>query len=267
MIAELLAALVLVQSPACAPPDGADSLWEDAATRFVFVGETHGTSEAPAAFAELVCARSAIGPVVVALEMPADMQPDLDRWFASEGGPEARDVLLTHDYWGLDHADGRSSTAMLAMLQRLHGLQAAGRDLTVRAFQPSDGRTDGFDQSYYELKMARLLIDAAMVRPEAKVLVLSGSLHAMKRPSPRHGFLFAAGHLNPSHVRSLITADQGGSVWACFGPTRADCGAREIGAAFDPALRGVILEPQQEGLWDGLLALGPTTAAPPAAQE
>lgn len=193
MIAELLAALALAQAPGCAPPDGADRLWEDSSTRFVFIGETHGTSEAPAAFAELVCARSAAGPVVVALEMPADMQPDLDRWLASDGGPEARDTLLAHNYWGLDHADGRSSTAMLAMLQRLHGLQAAGRDLTVRAFQPSDGRPDGFDQSYYELKMARLLIDAAMLRPDARVLVLGGSLHAMKGPSPRHGFLFAAG--------------------------------------------------------------------------
>jgi len=267
MIAELLAALALGQTLACAPPDGAGRLWEDPATRFVFVGETHGTAEAPAAFAELVCARSATGPVVVALEMPAGMQPDLDAWFASDGGSKARNILLAHDYWGLGHADGRSSTAMLAMLQRLHVLRASGRDLTVRAYQPSDGRTDGFDQSYYELKMARLLIDAAMLRPEARVLVLGGSLHAMKGASPRHGFLFAAGHLNPSHVVSLTTADQGGSAWACFGPTRADCGERETGAAFDLDLRGVILEPQQDGVWDGLLALGPTTASPPAAQE
>jgi hypothetical protein len=267
MIAELLAAVVLGQASACAPPEGVDLLWQDAATRFVFVGETHGTSEAPAAFAELVCARSAVGPVIVALEMPAGMQPDLDIWFASDGGAEARDILLAHDYWNLNHADGRSSLAMLALLQRLHDLRTSGRDLTVRAYQPGDRRPPGFDQSYYELDMARLLIDAAALRPEATVLALGGSLHAMKTPSPRHGFLFAAGHINPAHVRSLIVAAQGGSTWACFGPTRADCGVRETGAAFDPALRGVILESQQDGAWDGLLALGPVTASPPAGRE
>ena len=267
MIAELLVAAVLSQAASCAPPEGADLLWRDAATRFVFVGETHGTSEAPAAFAELVCARSAARPVIVALEMPVGMQPDLDAWFASDGGSGAREILLAHDYWGLGHADGRSSMAILELLQRLHGLRASGRDLTVRAYQPGERRPAGFDQSYYELDMARLLIDAAALRPEATVLALGGSLHAMKTASPRHGFLFAAGHLNPAHVRSLVVAGQGGSVWACFGPTRADCGARETGAAFDPALRGVIVESQQGGAWDGLLALGPVTASPPAGRE
>lgn len=139
--------------------------------------------------------------------------------------------------------------------------------MTVRAYQPNDRRPAGFDQSYYELDMARLLVDGAAARPDAEVLVLGGSLHAMKTHSPRHGFLFAAGHLNPAHVRSLIVADQGGSAWACFGPTRADCGERELGVAFDPARRGVILESQQGGAWDGLLALGPTTASPPGKQD
>ncbi len=266
MIASLLAAVALAQTPACAPIADADLLWEDPEVRFVFVGETHGAAEPPVAFAEMVCARSAAGPVVVALEMPAAMQADLDRWFASDGGPEAREILLAHDYWDLSHADGRSSAAMMGMLERLHALRAAGRDLTIRAYQPSDRRPADFDQSYYEVDMARLLIDAAAARPEASVLALGGSLHAMKTFSPRHGFLFAAGHLNPAHVRSLVVAHQGGSVWACFGPTRADCGVRELSVGFDPARRGVILEIQQDGAWDGLLALGPTTASPPAAR-
>lgn len=267
MIVEFLAAFALSQAPACAPPDGADLLWDAAATRFMFLGETHGTAEAPAAFAELVCARSASGPVVVALEFPAAMQPDLDRWFASDGGSGARDALLTHDYWNVDRADGRSSAAILAMLVRLRDLKASGRDLTIRAYQPSDRRPVGFDQSYYELDMARLLIDAAALRPDAIVIALGGSLHAMKTPSDRHGFMFAAGHLNPGHIRSLIVANQGGSVWACFGPNRADCGERQMGVGFDPIRRGVILEAQDQGAWDGLLALGPSTASPPAAQE
>lgn len=265
MIIEMLAA-AWVQATACAPPPNADQLWADEAIRFVFVGEIHGTAEAPAAFAELVCSRSAVKPVVVALEMPDAMQPDLDAWFASDGGRKARATLLAHDYWGVGHADGRSSAAFLGLLERLHALKAAGRDITVRGYQPSERRPGGFDQSYYEIDMARLLVDAAASRPDASVLVLGGRAHAAKTPSPRHGFLFAAGHLNPRHVRSVRVAQQGGSAWGCFGETRADCGAGEFEAA-ETSAPGVVLERVGDGAFDGLIALGPWTPSPPALAE
>jgi hypothetical protein len=258
MIPALLAALALVQAPVlattCAPPPDAALLWANPATRFGFIGETHGTAETPAAFAEMVCEASAGRPVVVALEMPDAMQADLDLWMASDGGEAARARFLAHDYWGVSHADGRSSQAMFAMLERVRALKAAGRDLILRAYQPSSRRPDGFDQSYYEIQMAGLLLQAAYVRPDALVLALGGSLHARKTLSERHGFRFAAGHLKAADIVSLRTASQGGRTWACFG--EAPCGDSDLGQG--------VFEPQEDGAYDGLLALGPTTASPPA---
>lgn len=263
MIPALLAALALAQQPVCSPPPHAELLWANPETRFGFIGETHGTNETPAAFAEIVCEASATRPVVVALEMPEAMQPDLDVWMASDGGAAARNTLLNHDYWIVDHADGRSSHAMFAMLERLRALKSAGRDLTLRAWQPNIVRPPGFDQSYWEIGMADRLVQAAYSRPNAYVLVLGGSNHARKTISERYGFLFAAGHLKTTNVVSIRVALQGGRTWACFGD--APCGDSDLGPAeFDSARRGVVLEPQEEGAFDGLLALGPSTASAPA---
>ena len=263
MIPALMAALALMQQPVCLPPPHAELLWANPETRFGFVGETHGTNETPAAFAEMVCEASATRPVVVALELPEAMQPDLDIWMASDGGDAAQTTLLDHDYWSVDHADGRSSHAMFAMLERLRALKSAGRDLTLRAWQPNSARPRGFDQSYWEIGMAERLVQAAYSRPDAYVLVLGGSNHARKTIPERYGFRFAAGHLKAATIVSLRVALQGGRTWACFG--EAPCGDADLGQGnFDRERRGVILEPQEDGAYDGLLALGPTTASPPA---
>ncbi|CAN5429383.1 hypothetical protein BH09PSE1_BH09PSE1_20770 [soil metagenome] len=263
MIPALAAAFALFQTPVCAAPPDAALLWANPATRFVFVGETHGTTETPAAFAELVCEASATRPVVIAVEIPETLQAELDAWMASDGGASARDRLLGQAWWAVERADGRSSAAMLAMLERVRLLKAEGRDLTLRGYQPARQRPPGFDQSYYENNMAGLLIEAAYARPDALVLALGGSLHARKTFSERHGFFFAAGHLGVRNIRSVRTAYQGGRTWACFGESA--CGDSDMGRGdTDAALRGVVLGPVDDGAYDGLLAVGPTTASGPA---
>lgn len=156
---------------------------------------------------------------------------------------------------------------MRDMLFRLQALKAADRDITIRAFMPTERRPEGFDQSYYEIDMARALVDAAASRPEALVLALGGNLHNRKTLLDEDdAYLFAAGHLKPSVVVSLSVAQQGGQTWSCMGSPEGEttCGADDSVAVMDPQTRGVILEPQDGGGWDGLLALGPWTASPPA---
>lgn len=48
--------LALPAACACAPLPGAGQLWAKPSIRYIVVGETHGTAETPAAFADLVCA-------------------------------------------------------------------------------------------------------------------------------------------------------------------------------------------------------------------
>lgn len=71
MIAALLAAslqaAVLDAPIECRTVASAETLWRDD-VRYIFVGETHGTTEAPAAFADLVCAALEQGPVTVSIE-------------------------------------------------------------------------------------------------------------------------------------------------------------------------------------------------------
>ena len=64
---------------ACSPLPGAEQVWSRPMIRWVFVGELHGSNEAPAAFLDLVCDALARGRrVTVALERPTSEQPALD---------------------------------------------------------------------------------------------------------------------------------------------------------------------------------------------
>lgn len=261
MIALFAAGLMAAQTP-CAPPEGADALWTPEA-RYVLIGERHGTTEAPAAFARLVCDAAARGPVTVALEFPETLQPAFDAVLAAPDEASAIAVLRETPFWVTDpdRQDGRGSVAMLEMLQSIRRLKADGRDVTVRAFMSVQRRPAGFDQNYHELSMAAGLAQAARDRPEARVVGLVGSFHAAKARYADDDFLPAAAHLPPGEVVSLLLPQQGGQSWNC---TVDGCGPMDIAPVDDPSERGVILRPVDEGLFDGVLALGPVTASPPA---
>lgn len=259
MIALLIAALLTTQST-CAPPEGFDALVEGP-ERFIIVGELHGTAEAPAAFAEMVCAAADRGPVTVALELPVDMQRRLEAFLAA---PDAASALATLEgsRWATPRMnDGRNSQAMLAMMQSIRDLRAAGRDVAFHAFQPSAPRPPGLTQAWYELDMAHALAGAINERPSAKVLAIVGSIHARKARLdhlPALG-LPAAGHLPGAEVVSLRVAQQGGEAWNC----QQECTANPVPTHDDPQARGLIMEPTDDGAFDGILALGPSTASPP----
>jgi hypothetical protein len=260
MLAAIAAALVLGPSPACRPLPGSEVLWREE-TRFIFIGETHGTVEAPAAFADLVCLALDRGPVTAALEFPTAMQPTLDAFMDAETDEAARAALLAYAYGPFRFHDGRGSEAMMAMLIRLRALRREGRPLAVVATVPDSPRLRGFGQSYSELDRAAVWVEAARARPEARVLVFVGRVHAgkVRRVGSPIG-LPAAAHIRPEESLSLAIARQGGQAWLC----RDDCGVASITPADDAALRGVVLSPELDPAFDGLLALGPWTASPPA---
>ncbi len=260
MFALLAAALLAVAQPACTPIEGSDALWRED-LRLVAIGELHGTAEAPAAFADLVCLALQRGPVTVALEYPVQMQPTIDAFMAEPDEPAARRVLLGYEYGPFRHHDGRGSEAMMAMLQRLRTLHQAGGDLRLLATVPDSPRVAGFSQSHAELDRAHLWSTAARAAPERRMMVFVGSVHAEK--SRRIGSplgLPAAAHFRPEEVLSLFVAQQGGEAWNC----REDCGVHAVPVAEPADRRGVVLTPQADGTFDGYLALGPSTASPPA---
>lgn len=256
----LLAAGLLAAQPACAPPPGFEALL-DMPQRFIVVGESHGTTEAPAAFAEMVCAVSASGPVTVALELPSGMQPQLDSFLTAPDEASALAALEGTPFLDPRMNDGRTSRAMLEMLLAVRQLRTQGRDLVLHAFQPSSPRPRELNQAWYELDMAHALAMAAYTRPQSKVLVLVGNLHARKARLERFPDVGvpAAGHLPAAEVLTLNVAQQGGEEWNC----QPECGVHPSHGVYDLGARGVILSPSEDGAYDGVLALGPSTASPP----
>ncbi|MFN7387908.1 hypothetical protein [Brevundimonas sp.] len=258
----LFVAAALSTTP-CEPPEGHEVLWTPE-NRFVVVGEIHGTREAPAAFAELVCAAAEQGPVTVALELPVSMQPQLDAFLTAPDEPTAAALLQPTIFGDASWADGRTSIAMVDMMQSVRRLRVEGRDVTIRAFQPSNPRPAGFDQNYYELDMASELVEAAASRPESRILVLVGNIHASKTHFERIDLMPAAAHLPRKETVSLNVAQQGGQSWSC---QAEECRVYDSIARYDAEARGVIMGPVSEGAWDGVLAVGPVTASPPMAGE
>ena len=256
----LLAAAALAAQPACAPPQGTEALLA-MPQRYIVVGESHGTAETPAAFGQMVCAAAERGPVTVALELPTALQPNLDAFLAAPDENAALAALEGTHFMNPRMNDGRSSRAMLEMLLFVRDLRNGGRDVAFHAFQPSNSRPRELNQAWYELDMGHALAGAAYARPQAKVLVLVGNLHARKTGFERFPDVGvpAAGHLPAADVVTLDVAQQGGEAWNC----QQECGVHRSRGVYDAGARGVILEPSDGGAYDGVLALGPSTASPP----
>ena len=266
MIAMLAVAALLSVQAGCAAPAGTDALLERP-ERVLVVGDWHGTVEIPAAFLGIVCEAANQGPVTVALEMPETERTLFRNALAAPTEEAARETFLYGDFGNPRSTDGRNSVAMLDMMVGFWRLKAAGRDLAVHPFMSVDSVIRGRDQAWWELEMAYGMSRALADRPDARVVVFVGDLHARKKGYERFPDvgLPAAGHLHASDTFTLHTAVQGGESWSC----EATCGRRVNRGRHDaaPEVRGIILGPVQDGAYDGLLAVGPTTASPPAAQS
>lgn len=258
----LLAAALLTAQPACTPVSGSDALWRED-LRFVAVGEMHGTVEAPAAFADLVCLALEKGPVTVLLEYPVQMQPTFDAFMAEPDEATARAILLAYPNGPFRFHDGRGSEAMLAMFQRFRTLHQAGGDLKLLASVPDSPRIEGFTQSHAELDRAQLWSAAARAAPERRMMIFVGSVHAGKarRVGSSIG-LPAAAHFRPEEVLSLYVASDGGEAWNC----REECGPTPVSPLDLGDRRGVVIAPEADGAFDGYLAVGPATASPPVSR-
>lgn len=260
---ELLAtASLLAAQPACAAPVGTDALLARP-EKIIVLGEIHGTTETPAAFLAMVCEAAKQGPVTVGLEMPETDRPHLDFVMAAPDQASAIQYLRSGDFGDPRRNDGRHSQAMFDMIIGFWRLKAAGHDIVLHPFAAHMSVIQGRDQAWWELEMAHGMSRPLVARPDARLLILVGGLHARKTVFSRwpEVGLPAAGHLHPRDTLTLNVAQQGGGSWGC----QEECGPHTSIATYDAAARGVILGPVQDGAYDGVLALGPVTASPPAA--
>ena len=260
------------QDAACAPPPGTASLWERTDVRFLLIGELHGTRETPRVFGELVCsaATQATVHVLVGLEFPEAAQAAFEAYMESMGTAANRSEFLAQSGW-LDMArsqfpDGRTSEAMLAMVERLRTLRAGGLDISVTTFQrplsmPSESQTP------YEIGLADSLREAFDSGAYDLGIVLVGSLHARRTtvtPGGRPAFDPMAMHLPRESTLTLNAVTGDGEAWNC---QLSGCGAhKREGQALGAAL-GIVLGDSLSPGYDGVIAIGPITASLPALDD
>jgi hypothetical protein len=239
-------------------------LWSQPGLRFVVVGEMHGTTETPAIFADLVCAaRITQRPIVVGVELRD--QDAIDAFMGSDGSgnhESAIHELLSKREWRLP--DGRTSQAMLMLLEELRALKLQGIVSGVVAFSQAQ---PGAPDAEREERMASVLLSAAKRNPYALVIALTGNVHACKKTLAEIGsYPLMASFLPSAETVSLFVTDRGGEAWTCDG---SGCGPHSFGSA-GALNRGIALSQSASPLpgFDGVLSTGlKATASSPAIQR
>lgn len=227
----------------------------------IMLGELHGTEQAPRFVGDLACALAARGlPVTVALELPIESSGELGR-LVTDDRPNAGDwQALFGGVW----QDGRRSTAIAELVERLAAMRHSGANIDVASYAPDSAPAQERDEG-----MSRAL--AALAGKGRVLVVLSGNLHnrlragtaisAQYRPA---GFGLAK-LIAPDRIISLDIGYDAGTAWLCAGPKPTDCGVHHVGARHPSPWGSVILfdSLDAEG-YGGRFGVGAITAAVPA---
>ncbi len=223
--------------------------------RVVWLGEMHGTREGPRLFLGLVrlVSRHHASPPVVALEIPTTEQRALDRYLVT--GDDA--VLRASPFFKSEIKDGRSSVAMVQLLSQLRAEKLAAVLCfdSVAATTPQERDT----------AMAQNLKRFAKKYPDAKLLVLSGGIHAQRVDGTDWDPKYrpAAFELSP-WLDSIVTFDlafESGTIWALTDKGFAEHkvkGERWTGTA----PHYITLHPQRTHGYDGAIFTRKLTGSP-----
>jgi hypothetical protein len=237
--------------------------------RVLLIGEIHGTQQVPAVVADLARQIAAVErPLIVGLEIWRGEQQAIERYLDSAGTWEDRALLLASEFWTRDYQDGRSSGAMVDLLDRLRAL-ALKSDVSVVAFD--EDPVANLDGAARDKAMAERLSRALDAEPQALALVLAGNFHTRIQESapwdPEHRFM---GHrLIDYQPYSLEIMGVAGSAWTCTGAEVDSCKARDLPEnTMQPGLTlgDEISERGHHGVWwlPEVTASAPATTPPTA---
>jgi outer membrane protein assembly factor BamB len=239
--------------------------------RILLIGEIHGTAESPAFALAAACHAHEAGlSATVGLELPPSELETIGRFLDSDGGPEARAALLTGEPWQREYQDGRTSAGMVALLDGLRRLRAAGGEIEVALFDHP-----GFQSQERDRLMAATLLGVAQARSTDRLIVLTGNIHSRLTPGTRWdaeyrpmGHLLA-GMLGPkASILALDVARTGGSAWICTGAQPEECGERPLDGRAPVSAPAVELGAELgRGGHHGVYSMGTLTASPPAVGE
>lgn len=224
------------------------------AGRVIWFGEMHGTEESPRFASDAACQAAKQGPVQLGLEIWRDEQPRIDRYLKSRGDKAARDALLAGPFWA--QHDGRSSRAMVSLIDRMRVLRGQGAPISIVAY-------DVIDKPDRDLAMAEAVLAAR--DPKARFVGLSGNIHS--RRAKWHDLVPLVAHLVAKGV-TVATHDvsaSGGTLWGCVSTDDHEpvCGEHPMGND-DESGAPWSLGAARDDAHDGIYFVGATTAAAPA---
>lgn len=243
----------------------------------IFVSDMHGTSEPPAFLRALVCNLVQSGrAVVVALEYPSAEQHFIDE-FLQAGPPSPQRVLLGSPFWTRPTQDGRTSRAMLSLLEWVRQETANGTRVRVVAFDsvPATSNQPGSAASFDARDRAmaqRLRHELSNAAADEMPVIFTGNVHARKTkglqalnaPPGMENAQPLGYRLRDLGFLHMNIAYQGGSAWVCFSPS--ECGVRDIGKA-GPTVGSYSIVRSADAAYDLQYFVGPLTASPPATTD
>lgn len=236
------------------------SLLED--YQFLIFGEVHGTNEIPSIFSDYVCAFGSKEPVAVGVEWPAHSSTQLNDYISSrENGDEQVPLRIAAEMSGQQGADGRSTLAIVEMLERLRALKLAGLDITVVPFVPDSSDING-GQDAYERALADKLM--ANIPTGRRALILVGNVHAQRAKfeiSDGLGFMPMAAHFPEDATLGLAPRIASGSAWNC---SAQGCGANPVPARDLSGYPEIEVFEQDRSGYGGAWLIGRVSASPPA---
>src|SRR5262245_31585147 len=249
----------------CVPIDGIGRVL--APGTVTLFGELHGTNEAPAFVGNVLCdAAGRHVPVTLAVELPKTSTAALRRYVKSAGTADDRTALLADEAWHMTPLDGRTSEAMLRLVESARLLVARGGDIDVLAF--SDTAPTG---QMRDALMAQTLAEMVSAQPGRAAVVLTGNIHsriaigtgfdAGYRPM---GYLLRA-RVAGTTVLGLNVSYDAGEAWICVAdaPRESACGPRAVKGQRRVAANAIEMS-RANAAYDGFFGVGALTASKPA---
>ena len=145
-------------------------------------GEWHGAEESPSYIYELIRALSthSAKPVAVGLEWPITDTRIIQRFLAEPDKELGYKILLQNKTLITSPIqDGRTSIAMIELIQKIKDLRLAGKDIDVFLFDIDHNKyTDNSIDR--EAEMAKNIYNYAKSHQRARIQILTGNIHARK---------------------------------------------------------------------------------------
>jgi hypothetical protein len=188
----------------------------------VLLGEMHGTTEGPAFMAALAAdLRRYKRSLLVGLEISTPSQEAVNA-FLEHGD---RFALMRDPFFARQYQDGRSSRAMVDLLDKLRDLPG----VRVACFDPCGAERCEIGGQRRDELMAQLLSSVfTSTRPDG-LLILSGNIHAaLTRGTPWDaqyrpmGYLMSQA-LQASRLLSIRQRYGSGEAWVCTSASAEDC--------------------------------------------